>query len=169
MDALNALRNKRDTRSYTDEPVTPQMLDRILDAARMAGSAKNVQPVRLVVVTDQATKVGLKDAGDFASWIDNATVVIVATVTADAGPRRLYDVGRHTQNLMLAAYAEGLATCPVTIHHPDVARDLLGIPESAEPAMIITLGHPAPGGEAPPQIAGRRVTLDDYVSRGTWS
>ena len=52
MDALTALRNKRDTRSYRDDPIDDQVLDRVLDAARMAGSAKNRQPVRLVVITD---------------------------------------------------------------------------------------------------------------------
>lgn len=169
MDALNALRSKRDTRSYTDAPIEREVMERLLDAARMAGSAKNVQPVRLVVVTDQAAKVALKDSGDFAAWIDNAPVVVVATVAGDAGPRRLFDVGRHTQNLMVAAHAEGLASCPVTIHHPEVARTLLGIPESVEPAMIITLGWPGPGGGAPAQIAGPRLPLGDYASEGSWA
>ena len=60
MDALTALRTKRDTRSYADQPVDDDTLDTLLDAARMAGSAKNVQPVRMIVVTDQATKTALK-------------------------------------------------------------------------------------------------------------
>ncbi len=168
MDALHALRSKRDTRSYTDAPIDDDTLATVLDAARMAGSAKNAQPVRLVVVTDQAAKAGLTAAGDFAAWIDQAPVVIVATVRADAGPRQLYDVGRHTQNLMVAAHALGLATCPVTIHHHDVARDLLGIPEDIVPAMIVTLGWPPAGEAAPSPIAGPRVPLGDYVSHGGW-
>lgn len=169
MDALTAIRGKRDTRAYTDRPVDADTLHRVLDAARMAGSAKNRQPVRLVAVTAGDDKVALKDAGDFAAWIDQAPVVIVVTVSADAGPRRLFDVGRHSQNLMVAAHAEGLATCPVTIHHQDVARSVLGIPADIEPAMIVTLGWPAPGGEAPPSIASPRVSLGDYVSHGRWS
>ena len=52
MDVLAAIRSKRDTRAFTDRPVTDDELARALDAARMAGSAKNRQPVRLVVVTD---------------------------------------------------------------------------------------------------------------------
>lgn len=169
MDAFTAIRNKRDTRSYSDEPVAKEVLDRVLDAARMAGSAKNNQPVRLIVVTDHDTKVGLQASGDFAAWIDQAPFVVVVTVRNDAGPRSLFDVGRHSQNLMVAAFAEGLATCPVTIHHPEVARRLLGIPADIDPVMIITLGHRAPGGEAPPQIAGPRVPLSDYVSNGRWT
>ena len=169
MDTFTALRNKRDTRSYRDEAVAPEVLDRVLDAARMAGSAKNNQPVRMIVITDHDTKVGLKASGDFAAWIDQAPYVVVVTVRNDAGPRSLFDVGRHSQNLMVAAYAEGLATCPVTIHHPEVARELLAIPAEFDPVMIITLGHPAPGGEAPPQIAGPRVPLGQYLSFDRWA
>lgn len=168
MDALTALRTKRDTRSYADRPVDDDTLDALLDAARMAGSAKNVQPVRMIVVTDHATKTALKTSGDFASWIDHAPVVVVVTVMEYAGPRRMFDVGRHAQNLMVAAHASGLASCPVTIHHPDVARGALGIPGDVEPAMIVTLGWPAPS--APPSpVAGPRLPLDQYVTRGAWA
>ncbi|NCG23036.1 MAG: nitroreductase, partial [Actinobacteria bacterium] len=59
MDILTALRTKRDTRAYTDDPVDEEVLGRVLDAARMAGAAKNKQPVRLVVVTDHDDKVAL--------------------------------------------------------------------------------------------------------------
>lgn len=168
MDAFTALRTKRDTRAYTSDSIAPDMLERLLDAARMAGSAKNNQPVRLVVVDDADTIVGLKEAGDFAAWIDHAPVVVVVAVESDAGPRKHFDVGRHSQNLMVAANAEGLASCPVTIHHPDVARELLGIPAKVEPSMIITLGHRAPGGEAPAEIASPRLPLDNYAYRGRW-
>lgn len=168
MDTLTALRSKRDTRAYTSAPIDSETLDRLLDAARMAGSAKNVQPVRLVLVDDAETKTGLRASGDFADWIDQAPLVVIVTVAADAGPRQLFDVGRHAQNLMVAAHAEGLASCPVTIHHPDVARELLAIPADVVPAMIVTLGHPAAGGEAPPSIASPRLSLDDYAHRGRW-
>ncbi len=167
MDAITALRTKRDTRSYTSDPLAGEPLDRVLDAARMAGSAKNVQPVRLIVVTSQEDKVGLRDSGDFAAWIDEAPVVVVVTVRGDAGPRAMFDVGRHAQNLMVAAHAEGLASCPVTIHRPDVARSILGIPADVEPSMIVTLGHPGPS-SAPPPIAGPRLPLSDYAYRDRW-
>lgn len=169
MDAITALRNKRDTRTYLDEPVDESVLDRVLDAARMAGSAKNVQPVRLVVVTEQSTKEALKASGDYATWIDQAPVLVVVTVRSDAGPRAMFDVGRHSQNLMVAGFAEGLSSCPVTIHHPDVARAALGIPDDVDPAMIVSLGVPAPGEKPPAAIASPRVPLADYAARGTWN
>jgi len=168
MDTIAALRNKRDTRTYTDQPVPADLVRRLIDVARMAGSAKNVQPVRMVIVTDTDTKVALQDSGDFSSWIGGAPVVVVVTVVADAGPRKLFDVGRHAQQLMVAAFAEGLGSCPVTIHHPDIARSILGIPDGVDPAMIVTLGWPQPGEKAPPQIARPRLAIDAYASWGSW-
>ncbi|MEZ5374937.1 MAG: nitroreductase [Acidimicrobiales bacterium] len=168
MDAIAALRNKRDQRDYTDEPIADDLLDTVLDAARMAGSAKNQQPVRLVVVTDPATKEALKAGGDFAAWIDRPPVLVVFTVRADAGPRALFDVGRHAQNLMVAATALGLSSCPVTFHHQAVVREILGIPDDVDAPMVVSLGHPAPS-SGPSPVAGPRLPLGDYVHRGRWA
>ncbi len=167
METIDALRSKRDTRSYANEPIDREVLETVLDAARMAGSAKNMQPIRMVVVTEDADKVALKESGDYAAWIDNAPVCVVVTAKADAGPRRMFDVGRHAQNLMVAAHASGLASCPVTIHRQDVARSVLGIPDDVEPSMIVTLGAPGPD-MGPSPIAGPRLPLDDYVAEGRW-
>lgn len=167
MDALQAIVTKRDTRSYTGQQIDPDVLDRILNAARMAGSAKNVQPVRTVVVTDPETKAALKEGGDFATWIDRPPVLVVFTVTEDAGPRRMFDIGRHAQNLMVAANALGLTSCPVTLHHQDVVRDILGIPAGVEAPMLVSLGWPV-SMEPPAAIAGPRVPLDSYAMHGRW-
>lgn len=169
MDTIAALRNKRDTRTYTDQPVPDDLVRNVVDVARMAGSAKNVQPVRMVVVTDTDAKIALQDSGDFASWIGNSPVLVVITVASNAGPRKLFDVGRHAQQLMVAAFAEGLGSCPVTIHHADVARSVLGIPEDVDPSMVITMGWPQPGEKPPPQIASPRIALDAYASWGRWT
>ncbi len=168
MQALTAIRQKRDTRNYRQDPVPDEVLDRLLAAARMAGSAKNGQPVRLIVVTDDEDRVALRESGDFAAWIDQAPICVVVTVRTDAGPRRQFDVGRHAQNLMIAAEAEGLASCPVTIHHPEVVRDLLQVPEDVDPSMIVTLGFPAEA-TGPSPVAGPRIDMDDYARRGRWA
>lgn len=168
MDALTAIKGKRDTRNYADRAVPEEVLGRVLDAARMAGSAKNVQPIRLIVVTDLEAKRALIAGGDFASWIDQPPVLVVITVQAQAGPRRLFDVGRHAQNLMVAAHAEGLASCPVTFHHEDVVRSVLSIPNEIEAPMVVSLGWPS-GDAGPSPIAGPRVSLDAYVMHGSWT
>lgn len=167
MDALTAIMTKRDTRSYTDQPVEPALLEGVLNAARLAGSAKNVQPVRVVTVSDIETKKALKAGGDFATWIDQAPLLVVFTVTSDAGPRRMFDVGRHAQNLMVAANAVGLTSCPVTLHHQDAVRDALAIPAEVEAPMLVSLGYPE-SMEPPAVIAGPRVALSDYAMSERW-
>ena len=168
MDVLSAIRSKRDTRAFTDQPVPDDVLGRVLDAARMAGSAKNRQPVRLVVVTDAEVIEALKGPCDFAAWIHGAPVVVVGCVERTDSIRLQFDLGRHLQNLMLAAHAEGLATCPVTVQRVADVSPILGIPDSHEALMYIPLGYKAEGGEAPPQIATPRLSMDAYVSFGSF-
>ncbi len=165
---MTAIMTKRDTRSYTDRPVEPAVLERVLNAARLAGSAKNVQPVRVVTVTDPDTKEALKAGGDYATWIHLPPVLVVFTVTADAGPRRMFDIGRHAQNLMVAANAEGLTSCPVTLHHEDAVRSVLGIPDAVDVPMLVSLGWPD-SMEPPAGIGGPRVPLSAYAMNERWS
>ncbi|MDY7099764.1 MAG: nitroreductase family protein [Actinomycetota bacterium] len=164
MDAIEAILTKRDTRDYRPDPIDEAALDRVLQAARMAGSAKNGQLTRIVAVTDPDVRGQLTGAGDFTSWIDRAAAVLVFVVPVDGG--RLFDIGRMAQNAMVAANALGLASCAITFHHQDVIRKVLGVPDDLEGPMGITLGHPAP----PPadRLRGARVPLDELVHRDHW-
>jgi nitroreductase len=164
MDAYEAIVTKRDTRSYLPDPVPPDQLDRVLRAARMAGSAKNSQLTRLVVVTDQATRDGLAGCGDFTAWIGSAPVVVVLVAPVEGG--RLFDLGRMAQNLMVAANELGLATCPVTFHHQDRLRAVVGLPDDMEGPMGIALGRPGPAD--PGRLRAPRLPLDELVHRERW-
>lgn len=164
MDAYQAIVTKRDTRSYRPGAVDEGTLRRILQAGRMAGSAKNMQVTRIVVVTDADTRKQLTACGDFTSWIDQAPVVLVLCMPTETG--RLFDVGRMAQNLMVAAHAHGLATCPVTFHHQDRLRPLLGLPDDHEGPMGITLGNPAAADPNRPRAP--RLPLDQVAFRNRW-
>jgi nitroreductase len=165
VDAYDAVISKRDRRTYRDEPVADEELRKVLQAARMAGSAKNAQLTRLVVVTDDEQRRRLTECGDFTSWIDQAPVVIVLAIPVDDG--RLFDVGRMAQNVMVVANSLGLATCPVTFHHQDRLRAVLGLPETIEARHGITLGRPT-AGEEPNPLRAPRVPLDELVHRDRW-
>lgn len=162
MDAIKAILTKRDTRSYDGRSVDDAVLERVLTAGRMAGSAKNSQLTRIVVATEQATRDALAACGDFTGWIGTAPVVLVFVVPVDGG--RIFDVGRMAQNVMLAAHALGLASCPVTFHHQDRMRDVIGLPDDHEGPMGVTLGYAAAA--APPNpLRSPRVPLDELVHR----
>lgn len=164
MDAYDAIISKRDTRTFAARPVEAGTLDRVLRAARMAGSAKNSQLTRIVEVTEQDLRDGLAECGDFTSWLGTAPIVLVLVVPVDGG--RLFDVGRMAQNAMVAAHAAGLASCPVTFQHQDRLRQLLGVPADREGPMGVAIGHPAPPPESRPSAP--RVALDELVHRERW-
>ncbi len=164
MDAYQAIITKRDTRQYLPDAVGSEALERVLRAGRMAGSAKNAQVTRIVVVTEERRRRQLAESGDFTSWIHVAPVILVLVAPVDGG--RLFDLGRMAQNLMLAAHELGLATCPVTFHHQDRLRAALDLPTDLEGPMGITLGHP----EAldPNRPTAPRIPLADLVHREAW-
>jgi len=77
-----------------------------------------------------------------------------------------FDTGRLAQNIMLAAYAIGLASCPVTLHREDVAAQVLGLPEGYRCRYAVAIGYPAPHAEAR-KFGGRRP-LSDLVHHNTF-
>jgi len=166
MSPYEAIISKRDLRVYSDAPIADDVMDRILQAGRMAGSAKNLEVNRLIVVTDQAVQDALADAGDFSSWIGTSAAIV--GFASPASELRDFDIGRQAQNMMIAAHADGVASCPVTLHHPDKARAAVGLPDDWVMPMVITLGiavddHP----DSP--LKRTRVALDELIRYDRWS
>ena len=166
MTPYEAIVNKRDLRVYTDEPIPDDVMHRILQAGRMAGSAKNMEANRLIVVTDQAVQDALAQAGDFASWIGSSAAIVGFAVPNEQ--LRLFDIGRQAQNMMIAAHAEGVGSCPVTLGHPEVARAAVGLPDDWVMPMVITLGYPVTDHPDSP-LKRPRVALDELVRYDRWS
>ena len=166
MDTYEAVISKRDVRHYTTDPISDDLLNKILQAGRMAGSAKNEESNRLMVVRDQAVQDALAASGDFASWIGTSAAII--GIAAPSAMVRQFDVGRMAQNMMVVANSEGIATCPVTLGHQDKARAAVGLPDDWEMLMVITLGWPVTDAPASP-LKRQRVPLEDLVRYDRWS
>jgi nitroreductase len=162
MDAYKAIVTKRDTRDFRDRPVAEDDLGKLLNAARMAGSAKNQQVNRIVVVTDAGDRTELGACGNFAGWVPAAAAVFVLVMPEDGG--RPFDLGRMAQNMLVTAHSLGLASCPVTFHHSERVRGLLGIPGGYEASMGVAVGHPS-GGE---RASAPRIPLEELAHRGRW-
>ncbi|MDI6858127.1 MAG: nitroreductase family protein [Dehalococcoidia bacterium] len=163
METYSTIVSKRDTRQYTDRPISDESLRRILQAGRMAGSSKNSQPCRFIVVRDAERKKELSACGQFAAYIPSAPVVIVVAMSPDG---RDFDAGRATQNMMLAAWAEGITSCPVTLHDAACARRVLGLPEGHWVAIAIPFGYPPEG--ALQTLGQRRLPLENLVHYERW-
>ncbi len=160
MTPYEAIITKRDLRMYTDAPIPDDVMHRILQAGRMAGSAKNMEANRLIVVIDQSVKDALAASGDFASWIGSAAAIVGFAAPADQ--MRLFDVGRQAQNMMIAAHAEGVGSCPITLNHADRTRAAVGLPDDWQMPMVITLGYPVADHPESP-LKRPRVSLDELV------
>jgi nitroreductase len=148
MDAWLAIASKRDTRDYTDTPIPADVEHRILDAGRVAGSSRNTQKWAFVVV--EQAKDELADAVYAPENVRGATLV-VAIVGDAAG----FDVGRCATNMQLAAWNDGVVSCPNGIRDADAAARICG----GEVKMILSFGYPA----RPRDIAAR--TADEWSSR----
>ena len=164
MDVYEAIVDKRDTRSFSPDPVSDEDLHRVLQAGRMAGSAKNQQLNRIVVVTDPDDRATRAESGKFADWVAGAPVVLAIVAPKEGG--KAFDIGRMAQNIMVAAHGSGLASCPVTFPNEDRVRDLLGFPDDHEAPMGVGLGHPAPPEEE--KQSSPRIPLDELVDWGRW-
>lgn len=165
MDTYRTIVTKRDTRSFTEEPIPAEIERRIVQAGRMAGSSKNSQPCRFIVIDDPAQKQAIAQCGDFAAWIPQ-TPLLVAVVLTDQGTRQEFDAGRAAQNMMVAAWADGVGSCPVSMHHADCARDTLGLPEGWRAAIVVAFGYRAKSPKSVPEAA--RKPWDEYVARNRW-
>jgi len=146
---------------------------KIIDAARLAPSAGNIQPWEFVVVRDPEIKRGLSAAALDQTFIEEAPVVIVVCANQLRSARGygtrgvnlycLQDTAAATQNMLLAACALGLATCWVGAFNEEEARRVLNIPNGVRPVAIVPVGHPAEKPEAP-----ERRSLSEIVHNETF-
>ncbi|HEX2153922.1 MAG TPA: nitroreductase family protein [Acidimicrobiia bacterium] len=157
-DTYDMILGLRAIRSFTDQPLSDDDLRAILEAARWTGSSKNTQNWSFVAVTDRDRLEELAKCGDFTDPVRNsaATVVIVQEPQGYE-----FDSGRAAQNMMLAAKAIGVASCPITLHRDEDARRLLGVPEDRRTRYAVALGYPSP--TAAPRRFGGRKPADEVI------
>jgi len=166
--AYDTIKGLRVTRSYLARTLDPEDLKAILEAGRWTGSSKNRQGWVLVVIEDQAARDRLATAGDFTDPIRNAAAAVALVRTADGND---FDIGRLAQNLMLAAATRGVGSCPVTLHHTDIARQVLGLADDRSCRFAVALGYPDPvaeeAGRALRRAAGMwgRKPPDEVIQR----
>ena len=130
VDVYAAIASKRDERRYADRPLPDEVVTRILDAGRLSGSSTNKQDWEFVVVSD-------RDALAEVVYAPH-NVQTAALAVAIICPRG-FDVGRAAQNMMLAAWGDGVVSCPNGISDADAAARIVGAP----PAIVLSFGYPA--------------------------
>jgi nitroreductase len=144
LDAMEALRGRRSVRSYQEKAVPRAIVEQIVDAARLAPTANNLQPWEFVVVTDGNVRRKIADLTDYGKFIAQSGACIV--VVAKDVKHYLEDGSAATENILLAAHALGLGTCWVAGYKKEYAKpiaELLGVPKAYAMVSIVALGYPA--------------------------
>jgi nitroreductase len=144
MDPYLAIASKRDERLYTDTPIPADLRERILDAGRLSGSSKNRQRWEFVLVSGESRE-RLAEAVYAPENVRSAGLVVA--IVGEAGG---FDCGRCAQNMMLAAWGEGVVSCPNGVRDADAAAEICG----GEVRAILSFGYPARPRNPESQSAG---------------
>lgn len=171
MQTWEAIRARRNVRTYQDRPIAEADLNRVLEAGWRAPSANNRQHWDFVVSTERAQLEELSKVWTYAGHIaaSAATITLVLPETEDEGDRALdqYDLGQVTALMALAAADLGIGSGHAAISDKDASRRILGIPAGYEPIYMLALGYPADRPLAPVEHPKRRP-FDEVVHRGYW-
>lgn len=149
----------RAIRDYRPEPLHTDDLGAILEAGRWTGSSKNRQSWTFVAITDRDRLKLLAKCGSFTQPIRDSAATIVLVQERNGNE---FDIGRAAQNMMLAARALGVASCPITLHKDADARELLAAPKDTITRYAVALGYPAD--DASPRKFGGRKPVEEVIS-----
>lgn len=151
MDVEEAVLRRRAVRSYEDRDVSKEKLERVLNAARMAPSARNEQDWKFVVVRDGDVKEKVYRAAGRQSFIREAPVVIAGVSTnpdyvmSCEVPAGIVDLSIALDHITLKATEEGLGTCWVGAFDQEKAKEALDVPEENKIVALMPLGYPKGG------------------------
>ncbi|MDW8045203.1 MAG: nitroreductase family protein [Nitrososphaerota archaeon] len=169
MNVLDVIKMRRSIRRYKPDPVEREKLVSVLEAARLAPSARNMQPWHFIV-TKPEVKEKLRMAYN-REWFIKAPVIIVACadpsrawVRADGEEYWKVDVAIALQNLVLKATEEGLGTCWIAAFDEKAVKEVLNIPPHIRVVAMTPLGYPD---EARGPVTDRK-SLEEIVHYESW-
>jgi nitroreductase len=171
VETWDAIRSRRNVRSFADRAIEAADLDRILEAGRRTPSSMNQQAWDLVVCTDRAQRRNLAMVWRYAAHVADAaaTIALLAPAGGGASTRETiqYDLGQMTLSFMLAAADLGIGSGHAAVGDQDLARRILGFPTDRTCEWLIALGYPADRPLTPIAQPNRRP-LDDLVHHERW-
>ncbi|MBV9119584.1 MAG: nitroreductase family protein [Chloroflexi bacterium] len=140
---IKLLRGLRAVREFLPQAVDATLVDQIVEVGRWSGSASNTQPTEVIVVRDYGSRQRLMDWGVNHAGGAPVTLVIVTSGNVERRDLELYDEGRLSERLCLAASALGLGSCIgwLKADGPERAKDLLGIPVDRRVVTVISVGY----------------------------
>ncbi len=171
------IRNRRSVRAYKDNEIPKDVLQKVLDALRLAPSACNYQPWKFIIVTDEAIKSKLVTACKGQKFIAESPIVIVGCGypqqaypnMAGRGNSAEIDVTIAMDHLTLSAAAEGLGTCWIGAFSEKEVKEILNIPDTVKVVALMPLGYPAAENAFHPVEEQRRKLFSEVFSYNGFS
>ncbi|MEM3449208.1 MAG: nitroreductase family protein [Nitrososphaerota archaeon] len=151
MDIWTAIKNRRSIRKFTTDPVEDKILKQlVLEAGIWAPSGGNAQTWLFFLITDSKILNKLKLVSPGLLGTPNSVIIICQDLVqalekgGELGAKTLslMDTAMAAQNIMLAAYAMGLGTCPIASFHPEAVQRIIGLPAHIYPQLLISVGFP---------------------------
>lgn len=170
MEFQELIRKRYSVRAYDSRPVEEETLARVLEAARLAPTACNIQPFRIIVLPTKGREAELLRIYG-RPWFVQAPLVLAVCALPGESWKRKHDGWNAAEvdatiamdHLILAAANEGLGSCWIAAFDPKAAREVLGLPADVVPVAFTPLGYPADA--LPPK---KRRPLTELVRRGRW-
>ena len=173
MDTMAAIMTRRSIRQYTNEPVSDALMEELLKAAMAAPSAGNAQPWRFIVIRDRQRLAAIPDIHPYAKMAPKAQVAVL--ICGDTNAEKypgfwVQDCAAATQNLLLAAHANGLGAVWTGIF-PDLARvqafqKLFALPGNILPLAFVPLGFPDEKRPIKENFDSAKVFHENWAGRG---
>ncbi|MPZ51415.1 MAG: nitroreductase [Acidimicrobiia bacterium] len=170
MDTWDAIRSRKNIRTFRDEPIPANDLDRILEAGRRSPSSGNRQRWDFVVVTDSGDLERLAQVWQGASHIAGATTALALVAPATDDPDLWgsiqYDLGQVTMSMMIMAADLGVGTAHAKVDDHEMAGEILGLPDDRQAVWLIGMGLPQP--PLTPIKRPDRKEFEAVVHRDNW-
>lgn len=171
MDFYDVIRKRKSVRKYKSDPIPDATLEKILDAGRIAPSAKNYQPWRFIVVNDPHIINDMVKACRNQNFVGEGAVILVGCALVDTAWGRMggymsswsVDLTIALDHMILAAVNEGLGTCWIGAFDESQVKKILNIPDNVRVLALTPIGYPA----EEPKDRGRK-TLHDIISYDTY-
>jgi nitroreductase len=145
MSCIDVILKRRSVRHYAEKAVTEEILRKILEAGRQAPSADNVQPCHFIVLTDDNIKEKMS-RGRYNSFVKNSAFTVVGCGyigSVDGRQWSTIDTTIALQNMVIAAWVQGVGSCWIGDFQETEAKKALGIPEDWKIVALVSFGYPA--------------------------
>jgi nitroreductase len=170
MKVSEAIRTKRAIRKFQDKPLSEDVTRTILNAGRRSQSSKNEQTWQFIAVSDKSILKELSQCGEWAAHIASAALCVAILTPDPAGKfQTMFDAGQAAAFMQLAAWEQGVGSCPASLYEFDKARAILGFPPEWHLRIALSFGYPLYDEKlsAPPKKGGRR-DLQEIIHWNVW-